>query len=309
VICGTDDIFVLFFFEKIVFIPLIFYVAYMLYKLEETSKKITQGDMTATVDTKYFLGTFKKQGENLNSIKLGIASAVEDKMKSERFKTELITNVSHDIKTPLTSIINYVDLLNKEDLQNETDKEYIQIISKNSDRLKKLVVDLVDASKASSGVLKLDMQPMKIDVLLEQIAGEYVERLSENNLELIMRKPEESIEIMADGQRIYRVFDNLMNNICKYAQPNTRVYINLEATKEEVYITFRNTSKYPLNITSEELMERFVRGDESRHTEGSGLGLSIAQSLMELMRGKFDLFVDGDLFKVVLTFKRVNGEK
>ena len=302
VICGTDDIFVLFFFEKIVFIPLIFYVAYMLYKLEETSKKITQGDMTATVDTKYFLGTFKKQGENLNSIKLGIASAVEDKMKSERFKTELITNVSHDIKTPLTSIINYVDLLNKEDLQNETAKEYIQIISKNSDRLKKLVVDLVDASKASSGVLKLDMQPMKIDVLLEQIAGEYVERLLANNLELIMRKPEESIQIMADGQRIYRVFDNLMNNICKYALANTRVYLLLEKEDDKAIISFKNISATELDMSANDLMERFVRGDKSRNTEGSGLGLSIAESLTKLQNGDFQIQLDGDLFKIIITF-------
>lgn len=302
VACGTDDIYVLFILEKIVYIPFIFYVAYMLYKLEETGKKITQGDMTATVDTKYFLGTFKKQGENLNSIKLGIASAVEDKMKSERFKTELITNVSHDIKTPLTSIINYVDLLNKEDLQNDTAKEYLQIISRNSDRLKKLVVDLVDASKASSGVLKLDMKPMKIDVLLEQIAGEYSERLEENNLELIMRKPEESIQIMADGQRIYRVFDNLMNNICKYALANTRVYLLLEKENNKAIISFKNISATELDMSANDLMERFVRGDKSRNTEGSGLGLSIAESLTKLQNGDFQIQVDGDLFKIMITF-------
>ena len=302
IVCGLDDIIVLFIFEKLLFIPIIFYVAYMLYKLEETGKKIASGDMTATVDTKYFLSTFKKQGENLNSIKLGISSAVEDKMKSERFKTELITNVSHDIKTPLTSIINYVDLLNKEDLQNETAKEYIQVISKNSDRLKKLVVDLVDASKASSGVLKLDMQPMKIDVLLEQIAGEYTERLKENNLELIMRKPEESIRIMADGQRIYRVFDNLMNNIYKYALPNTRVYLLLEKDNDKAMISFKNISATELDMSANDLMERFVRGDKSRNTEGSGLGLSIAESLTRLQNGDFSIQLDGDLFKIVITF-------
>ena len=302
IVCGLDDMFVLFIFEKLIFIPIIFYVAYMLYKLEATGEKIAKGDMTATVDTKYFLSTFKKQGENLNSIKLGISSAVEDKMKSERFKTELITNVSHDIKTPLTSIINYVDLLNKEDLQNETAKEYLQIISRNSDRLKKLVVDLVDASKASSGVLKLDMKPMKIDVLLEQIAGEYLERLSGNNLELIMRKPEESIQIMADGQRIYRVFDNLMNNICKYALPNTRVYLLLERNEDTAIISFKNISATELDMSANDLMERFVRGDKSRNTEGSGLGLSIAESLTKLQNGEFNIQLDGDLFKIVITF-------
>ena len=223
-------------------------------------------------------------------------------MKSERFKTELITNVSHDIKTPLTSIINYVDLLGKEDLQNDTAKEYLQIISKNSDRLKKLVVDLVDASKASSGVLTVDMQPMNIDVLLEQIAGEYMERLSVNHLDLIIRKPEESIQIMADGQRIYRVFDNLMNNICKYALANTRVYLILEKQKDKAVIYFKNISATELDMSSNDLMERFVRGDKSRNTEGSGLGLSIAESLTKLQNGEFEIQMDGDLFKVIITF-------
>lgn len=299
---GIEDIIVLFCFEKLVFIPLIFYVAVVFYKLEATSKQLASGDMTATVNTKYFVGTLKKQGEHLNSIKLGISQAVEDKMKSERFKTELITNVSHDIKTPLTSIINYVDLLDKEDLQNETAKEYIKIISKHSDRLKKLVVDLVDASKASSGVIKLDMQPMKIDVLLEQIAGEYTEHLSENHLDLIMRKPEESMEIMADGQRIYRVFDNLMNNICKYALAGTRVYLLLEKVDNNAVISFKNISATELDISASDLMERFVRGDKSRNTEGSGLGLSIAESLTRLQNGDFRIQLDGDLFKIVLTF-------
>ena len=305
---GIDDLPIIFVFERLLFIPIIFYVAYMLYKLEETSKKIAAGDISATVDTKYFIGTMKKQGENLNSIKLGIAQAVDDKMKSERFKTELITNVSHDIKTPLTSIINYVDLLDKEDLQNERAKEYIQIISKHSDRLKKLVVDLVDASKASSGVLKLDMQPMKIDVLLEQIAGEYTERLAANNMDLIVRTPEESIQIMADGQRIYRVFDNLMNNICKYALPNTRVYLVLEKKDDKAIISFKNISATELDMSANDLMERFVRGDKSRNTEGSGLGLSIAESLTNLQNGTFNIQLDGDLFKVILTFPVIDAQ-
>lgn len=301
-IWGIDDIIVLFFFEKLIFVPIIFYFAVVVNKLEETGKQLASGDMTATVNTKYFVGPLKRQGEHLNSIKLGISQAVEDKMKSERFKTELITNVSHDIKTPLTSIINYVDLLGKEDLQNETAKEYIQIISKNSDRLKKLVVDLVDASKASSGVIQLDMQPMKIDVLLEQIAGEYTERLAENNLDLIMRKPEESISIMADGQRIYRVFDNLMNNICKYALSGTRVYLLLEKTGNNAVISFKNISATELDMSASDLMERFVRGDKSRNTEGSGLGLSIAESLTKLQNGDFNIQLDGDLFKIIITF-------
>lgn len=299
---GIDDIICLFVLEKLIFIPLIIYAALMLLKLEQTSKKIASADMTATVDTKYFVGTFKKQGEHLNNIKLGIAQAVEDKMKSERFKTELITNVSHDIKTPLTSIINYVDLLEKEDLQNDNAKEYIQIIEKHSDRLKKLVIDLVDISKATSGVLQLNMQPLKIDVFLEQIAGEYSERLSQNNLELIMRKPEESIQIMADGQRIYRVFDNLMNNICKYALPNTRVYLLLEKKNNNAVISFKNISATELDMSADDLKERFVRGDRSRNTEGSGLGLSITESLTNLQNGDFNIELDGDLFKIIISF-------
>lgn len=305
ILWGIDDLPTLFTLERLILIPAIFYVEYMLLKLENTSEKLATGDMSATVNTKYFFGTFKRQGEQLNSIKLGISQAVEDKMKSERFKTELITNVSHDIKTPLTSIINYVDLLGKEDLQNDTAKEYLQIISKNSDRLKKLVVDLVDASKASSGVLTVDMQPMNIDVLLEQIAGEYMERLSVNHLDLIIRKPEESIQIMADGQRIYRVFDNLMNNICKYALANTRVYLILEKQTDKAVIYFKNISATELDMSANDLMERFVRGDKSRNTEGSGLGLSIAESLTKLQNGDFEIQMDGDLFKVIITFPTI----
>lgn len=228
-------------------------------------------------------------------------------MKSERFKTELITNVSHDIKTPLTSIINYVDLLNKEELSNESAKEYIQIISRNSDRLKKLVVDLVDASKASSGVLNLNMQPIKIDVLLEQLVGEYSERLSENHLEPIIHCPDESLWIMADGQRIYRVFDNLMNNICKYALTGTRVYLLLEKDNNQTIITFKNISSEKLDISAKDLLKRFVRGDKSRNTEGSGLGLSIAESLTKLQNGTFDISLDGDLFKIIITFPLIEA--
>lgn len=299
---GIEDAFFIMVLEKIVLIPIVLYIAIMFKKLEDTTEKIASGDMTAKVNTSYFVGTLKTAGENLNRIQLGISQAVNDKMKSERFKTELITNVSHDIKTPLTSIINYVDLLDKEDLQNDTAKEYIQIISKHSDRLKKLVVDLVDLSKASSGVINLDMKPLKIDVLLDQIAGEYSERLAFNNLDLILRKPEESMEIMADGQRIYRVFDNLMNNICKYALPGTRVYLLLEKINNQAIISFKNISATELDMSANDLMERFVRGDSSRNTEGSGLGLSIAESLVTLQNGKFHIQLDGDLFKIILSF-------
>ena len=263
---------------------------------------MAEGDLAYHINTKYLLGTLKNHGEALNGISEGMARAVEERMKSERFKTELITNVSHDIKTPLTSIINYVDLLEKEHLQNETAVGYISIIAKHSERLKKLVVDLVEASKASSGVLPVNMVSMDVSVMLEQLSGEYTERLRRSNLELILKKDSENVKIMADGQHLSRVFDNLLGNICKYSLGGTRVYLTLTIEANNVMITFKNVSKTELNITSDELMERFVRGDSSRNTEGSGLGLSIAKSLVELQGGAFSLDIDGDLFKAIIKF-------
>ena len=252
---------------------------------------------------------FKKHGENLNSVNVGLSKAVNEKIKSERFKTELITNVSHDIKTPLTSIINYVDLLKKEELENETLQEYIEVLDRQSNRLKKLIEDLMEASKASTGNLEVTLEKLEAGVFMVQTVGEFEEKTKELNLDLIIKKPEEPIYILADGRHFWRVIDNLMNNICKYAQPYTRVYIDLDRKEEKAGITFRNTSKFPLNISSDELMERFVRGDSSRNTEGNGLGLSIAGSLMELMHGEFELVVDGDLFKVILTFEVLKEEE
>ena len=273
-------------------------------RLQEGGKHIAEGDMDYQIDTEHMLPALKEHAADLNRINEGVSKAVNEKMKSERFKTELITNVSHDIKTPLTSIINYVDLLEKEEIPNENAKEYLEVLERQSARLKKLIEDLIEASKASSGSLSVNLEKLEAGVFLVQTVGEFKEKTEKNKLDLQIKKPEEPIYIMADGRHFWRVIDNLMNNICKYAQPETRVYINLEQTGEKVQITFRNTSRYPLNISSEELMERFVRGDSSRNTEGNGLGLSIAGSLMELMHGKMQLFVDGDLFKVVLEFDR-----
>ena len=244
----------------------------------------------------------KKHAENLNKIGEGMSRAVDERMKSERFKTELITNVSHDIKTPLTSIINYVDLLGKEELHNDKAAEYLEVLDRQSSKLKKLIEDLVEASKASTGSLPVSNERIEAGVFLTQTVGEFEEKLSLVGLELIVNKPLEQVYIMADGRHLWRVVDNLMNNICKYAQPDSRVYVNLDSTGECVTITFKNMSKYPLNISGEELMERFVRGDQSRNTEGHGLGLSIAKSLMDLMKGELEIIVDGDLFKVVLRF-------
>ena len=233
-----------------------------------------------------------------------MSRAVDERMKSERLKTELITNVSHDIKTPLTSIINYVDLLSKEELYNDKAAEYLEVLNRQSSKLKKLIEDLVEASKASSGNMSVDSQQLEAGVFVTQTVGEFEEKLKAAGLELIVSKPEETVYIMADGRHVWRVIDNLMNNICKYAQPGSRVYVNLDATNIHVSITFRNISKFPLNINGEELMERFVRGDKSRNTEGHGLGLSIAQSLMKLNSGDMKIIVDGDLFKVILAFHR-----
>ena len=202
-----------------------------------------------------------------------------------------------------------VRLLEKEEIPNENAKEYLEVLERQSARLKKLIEDLIEASKASSGSLSVNLEKLEAGVFLVQTVGEFKEKTEKNKLDLQIKKPGEPIYIMADGRHFWRVIDNLMNNICKYAQPETRVYINLEQTGEKVQITFRNTSRYPLNISSEELMERFVRGDSSRNTEGNGLGLSIAGSLMELMHGKMQLFVDGDLFKVVLEFDRCEASQ
>jgi len=196
-----------------------------------------------------------------------------------------------------------VDLIKKEKIENETLKEYIDVLDRQSTRLKKLTEDLVEASKASTGNIEINWARTEIGVLLAQTVGEYEEKLKDIGIELILKKPEEEVFVMADGRLLWRVFDNLMNNICKYAQPSTRAYINLDIKDRQAVITFRNISKYPLNISSDELLERFVRGDSSRNTEGSGLGLSIAKSLTELQHGKLDLYVDGDLFKIVVSFE------
>lgn len=255
-----------------------------------------------------WLPALKKHEENLQSIQLGIQKAVDEQTRVERMKTELITNVSHDIKTPLTSIVNYVDLLEKEDIQPEKAKEYVDVLNRQAARLKKLTEDLVEASKASSGSLPVHLAPTDVNVLLSQLAGDYLEKLEDAQLEPIFRPAPSQPVIQADGQLLSRVLGNLFSNICKYAMPGTRVYFESAADENTASLTFKNISKYELNIPAEELMARFVRGDRSRHTEGSGLGLSIAQSLTELQGGTFRLEIDGDLFKAVVTFPREQTE-
>lgn len=282
-------------------------IAQKMKRLQEGGKHLAEGDLSYQIDTKDLKGDLLEHAENLNHIREGISAAVEEQMKSERFRSELITNVSHDIKTPLTSIINYVDFLKKEEIDNEQAKEYISVLDRQAKRLKKLTEDLVEASKAATGNVKLEMIPCRVGVLMMQVMGEYKEKTEAADLTMIPSQPEEDLEILADGRSLWRVFDNLLNNICKYSQPGTRVYQTLERQDDKAVIIYRNVSAYELNISEDELMERFVRGDKSRHTEGSGLGLSIAQNLVELQGGSFRIHIDGDLFKVIIEFPLYHG--
>lgn len=292
--------------EKLLLFLAVLAVALMCRKLLLGGRALAAGDLAYQVDTSRMVLDFKSHGEDLNHIAQGMAAAVDQRMRSERMKTELITNVSHDIKTPLTSIINYADLIGKEPRDSEKIPEYAAVLTRQSERLKRLIEDLVEASKASTGNLEVDLAPCQPGVLLTQAAGEYEQRLKDAGLDLVTRQPETPVTILADGRRLWRVFDNLMNNICKYAQRGTRVYLTLEERDGQAVISFKNTSRAPLDIPAEELLERFVRGDAARGGEGNGLGLSIARSLTELQKGTLDLTVDGDLFKVVLRFGTIS---
>lgn len=267
-------------------------------EIETAEQKIIAGNLDYKLNTAGYKGDLKILAEGLNEIGTGLENAVNGRMKSERFKTELITNVSHDIKTPLTSIINYTDLLKKENIETEPVKGYIEVLDRQSERLKKLITDLLEASKASSGNIKLDIAEVDAGLMLEQVYGEYQNKFEKAGLTGIVTKPSETVFIKADANHLFRAFDNILGNVVKYAQPGTRVYIDLTQNDETITISFKNISKEKLNITGEELMERFVRGDRSRNTEGSGLGLSIAKSLANLMGGKLEIVIDGDLFKV-----------
>lgn len=289
---------------KIVEFIVVLIVLLQMKQLQTGSRLLAEGNLEHKLDTSHMFWEFKKQGEYLNQIGDGMTIALEERMKSEHFRTELITNVSHDIKTPLTSIINYIDLLQRENISPETSKEYLEVLERQSARLKKLIEDLMDASKASTGNMSVTIEECDITILLTQIFGEFEEKLSFNQLELITQSPDTSVPILADNRHLFRIFENLLNNICKYSQPGTRVYVNLETDETKAWIIFRNISKYPLTVSGEALLERFARGDVSRSTEGNGLGLSIAQSLAELMKGTLKIVTDGDLFKAILTFPR-----
>lgn len=283
------------------------YMVYSMKELEIGGEIIASGNKDYQIPLKRLRGPFYKHGENLNSINQSISEAVEKEMRSERLKTELITNVSHDIKTPLTSIINYVDLLQKEHTP-EQETEYLEILQKQSQRLKKLTEDVVEASKASSGAITVQLERTNVKEILDQAIAEYQEKLEERQLQLLKHLPEDDVIVQADGTLLWRVIRNLLGNISKYSQPQSRVYVDVLQTDFYTTITFKNTSQDELNISTEELMERFVRGDASRHTEGSGLGLNIARSLVELMGGTFEIIIDGDLFKTTIQLNNASSE-
>lgn len=274
------------------------------YLIKET-KKISDGDLTHKIDETELIPNMRVLSQYVNNISNGLSTAVDEKLKSERLKTELITNVSHDIKTPLTSIINYVDLLKKEDLDNETALQYIEVLDSKSQRLKTLIEDLVEASKASSGAITLHMQKLNLVELIKQTIGEFEDRLAQSDLEIDLTEIEEPLYIYADGRSTFRILENVFSNVNKYALTGTRVYIDFQADEEHVSVSVKNISATKLNISADELLERFVRGDLSRNTEGTGLGLSIAQSLASLQSGTFDIVLDGDLFKAIVTFPRI----
>lgn len=325
--------------KNIILHPIILYIVLMMKNLFKAGEELASGNSDYKISTGSLIGEYRKHAENLNNISGGINKAVEERMKSERMKTELITNVSHDLKTPLTSIINYSDLIQTEagnlsrDYENtaceitkegeydtDTDngmyagngiqdhisniEEYSEVLNRQSGKLKRLLEDIVDISKASSGNMEVTMEKLEVGTMLSQAAGEYEERFAQKNLEVILSNPEKEMYISADSRKLWRVFDNLLQNIYKYAHPDTRVFLSTNEKGEKVEIIFRNTSDEIISVSADELTERFTRGDESRHKEGNGLGLAIAKSMIDLQGGEFNISVDGDLFKVTLLLNK-----
>ncbi len=274
--------------------------------LLEGARRMRAGDLESKVDGKYLVGCFRDFSEELNGLADVAMAAAQSKLKSERMKTELITNVSHDIKTPLTSIINYVDLLEKPHTP-EDEAEYLNVLSRQSQRLKKLIEDLIEMSKASTGNIRAEIAEIDAKEAVTQALGEFSDKLTAAGLTPIYHESEKEIRLLADGRLLWRAMSNVLSNAVKYALPGTRLYVDVSAAEDTAIISFKNISGTQLNISAEELMERFVRGDSSRNTEGSGLGLNIAKSLMEIQGGQLQLLVDGDLFKVTLFFRRATG--
>ena len=292
-----------------IFLYIVFVSQYIIKKMVlfkdimDGTQKIASGDLN------YFInetgkGSLPKLAHNINCMKDGFKKSVQNELKSEKLKSELITNVSHDLKTPLTSIINYVDLLKKEDLSNEEALKYIDILDKKSQRLKILIEDLFDASKLASGSVELNMQKIDIVALVRQALGEFDEKINKSQLTFRFNASKQNIYVNLDGNKTWRVFDNLINNALKYSQPATRVYIDIYEEENGASIIMKNVSAYEMDFDPEEISERLKRGDKSRNTEGSGLGLAIAKNIVELEGGRFHIDIDGDLFKVVIEFKK-----
>ena len=293
---------------QLVALAVVVYIVKDTNRLIDTIREITEGNLDAKVKLNAKTSLYKELGEGINHIGDGLKAAVESSLKDERMKTELITNVSHDLKTPLTSIINYVNLLKGEKMPNAEAEHYIEVLDTKSQRLKQLTEDLVEAAKATSGNIELEMMPLTFDELLKQAVGEFEDKYAQKNLTIVPSFPQESAVVLADGRRLYRILENVMENACKYALEGTRVYADLSNEDATITFTLKNISAAPLNISPDELMERFTRGDASRTTEGSGLGLSIAKDLTQLQGGTFDIVLDGDLFKVQVTFPEYHGE-
>lgn len=271
-------------------------------KLLEGVEAMKTGTEETRIPTERLFRDNRQMAEAVNELGEGLRSAVQEQMKSERMKADLITNVSHDLKTPLTSIINYVDLMKREPIHNAKAEEYLGVLDQKSQRLKQLTEDLVEASRASSGNVTLQITRIDLKELLMQTSGEFEERFASRGLRFVADYPQEPLFVKADGRRLWRIIENLYRNVEKYAMPHTRVYLDVRRDGDEAVISMKNISEQPLNISAEELTERFTRGDESRTTEGSGLGLAIAKDLTELQNGRFEIYLDGDLFKVTVAF-------
>ena len=299
---NTGIAFFLWLVEKLILYPLILWYCVQLNQLKTGTEKIAGGEPGYQIGTKHMTGIFKEQGEQINHISDGMTHAIEERMKSERFKTELITNVSHDLKTPLTAITTYIELLKKEDITEEERRSYIDTLERKSLRLKVLIEDLFEVSKANSNNIVLNKMELDVVNLIKQVSIEHVDKMKERGLELKWNVPEEKVLLMLDNQKTYRIFENLFVNVVKYAMQGSRVYLEVRKKASLVEIILKNMSAEEIHISGDEITERFVRGDSSRNTEGSGLGLAIAKSFTEAQGGEFHVEVDGDLFKVVILF-------
>ncbi len=295
----------IFFTAAAITLVVLFYSGYAIGVIMQGAKKMAEGKLDSRIDTRFLIGSYSRCAKNLNELADVAVVAAQKQMKSERMKTELITNVSHDIKTPLTSIINYVDLLQTAP-DDAAAEQYLEVLGRQSQRLKKLIDDLVEMSKATSGNISTDIITLNPVEALNQALGEFSDKLDSKALTVVFEAPERELAILADGRLTWRVLSNLLSNVVKYAMPDTRVYVQVTELENQVLVSIKNISREPLNISAEELMERFVRGDVSRNTEGSGLGLNIAKSLMELQKGQMKLLADGDLFKATLVFPKAN---